>query len=40
MGSFKVIGQVGLGLIVGVTLYASDDSVDPGESFYFRKWEW
>lgn len=24
-GRFKVIGQVGLGLIVGVTLYASDD---------------
>ena len=24
-GRFKVIGQVGLGLIVGVTLYVSDD---------------
>ena len=26
-GRFKVIGQVGLGLIVGITLYASDDVV-------------
>jgi phospho-N-acetylmuramoyl-pentapeptide-transferase len=26
-GKFKVIGQVGLGLIVGVTLYLSDDAV-------------
>ena len=26
-GKFKVVGQVGLGLIVGVTLYASDDVV-------------
>ena len=26
-GRFKVIGQVGLGLIVGITLYASEDVV-------------
>lgn len=26
-GKFKIIGQVGLGLIVGVTLYISDDAV-------------
>jgi phospho-N-acetylmuramoyl-pentapeptide-transferase len=26
-GKFKVIGQVGLGLIVGVTLYLSDDAI-------------
>lgn len=26
-GRFKVIGQVGLGLIVGLTLYRSDDAV-------------
>jgi phospho-N-acetylmuramoyl-pentapeptide-transferase len=26
-GRFKIIGQVGLGLIVGITLYASDDVV-------------
>ena len=24
-GKFKIIGQIGLGLIVGVTLYMSDD---------------
>ncbi len=37
-GKFKIIGQIGLGLIVGLTLYLSDDVMireripgDPGE---------
>lgn len=36
-GKFKVIGQVGLGLIVGITLYVNDDVVI-GSRRLCRKW--
>ena len=35
-GRFKIVGQIGLGLIVGLTLFFSDDVIIDGKSKYFR----
>ena len=33
-GKFKIVGQVGLGLIVGLTMYFSDDAHKKPEAFW------
>ena len=37
-GRFKIIGQIGLGLIVGLTLFFSDDVIINGKGQYCQSY--